>query len=172
MGDSRKIAKKYSTPRHPWQAERINEEKGIQKEFGLRNKREIWKAESMIRRIRREARKNLASTTLQAEKEKGQLLQRLIRINVVKGTATLDDVLALGTKDLLERRLQTRVYKKGFSNTINHARQLIIHGHIAIDGRKMTTPGYLVTANEENKIGYYNYTIDRAQLKVKAKEAS
>ncbi|MFQ5975189.1 MAG: 30S ribosomal protein S4 [Candidatus Hydrothermarchaeales archaeon] len=172
MGDSRKIVKKYSTPHHPWKAERIEEEKGLQKEFGLKNKREIWKTESMLRRIRRQARKTLAARTEQEKKEEEQLLKRLIRLKVVKDDATPDDILALDTKDLLGRRLQTLVYKRGLANTIMHARQLITHGHISIKGRKVTSPGHLVSAEEEDSIGLYNYTPGKAQLKTKIKGES
>ncbi len=172
MGDSRKIVRKYSTPRHPWQAERIEAEKIIKKEYGLKNKREIWKSEGMLRGIRREARKNLAAKTEQAKKEEEQLLKKLIRLNMVKADATLDDVLALNTRDLLERRLQTLVYKKGLANTVDHARQLIVHGHVSVSSRKVTSPGYLVRAEEEDGIGFYNYTSEKAQLKMKVKGAS
>ncbi len=176
MGDSRKIAKKYSTPRHPWQAERIEEERGIMKEYGLKNKREIWKAESILRRIRRQARKTLAASSDQAMKAKEELLGRLVRLKVVKSDASSDDVLALKTKDLLDRRLQTLVFRKGLANTVKHARQLIVHGHIAVGGRKMTSPGHLVGVAEEEVIGLYNFTPDEAQLsghsKSKVKEAS
>lgn len=172
MGDPRKIVKKYSTPHHPWQAERIEEEKGIQKEYGLKNKKEIWKTESMLRGIRRQARKTLAARTEQAKKEEEQLLERLVRLKVVKDDATADDALGLNTRALLERRLQTLVYKKGLANTIMHARQLVTHGHISINGRKVTSPGYLVSSEEEDSIGFYNYTPGKAQLKAKVKEGS
>ncbi|MEA1999633.1 MAG: 30S ribosomal protein S4, partial [Euryarchaeota archaeon] len=55
----------------------------------------------------------------------------------------------------LERRLQTRVYKKELANSIKHARQLIVHGHIAVDGRRVTIPSYIIREDEEGKIGYY-----------------
>jgi len=66
----------------------------------------------------------------------------------------LDDVLDLALGDILERRLQTLVFQRGLSQSIQQARQLITHGHIAIDGRKVSTPSYLVLKNEEEKITY------------------
>ena len=64
-------------------------------------------------------------------------------------------MLGLTVRDVLERRLQTLVYKKGLALSIYHARQLIVHGHIAINGRRVRSPGYLVSREEEDKIGYY-----------------
>ena len=67
----------------------------------------------------------------------------------------LEDVLALGTEDVLERRLQTQVHNKKLSNSLKHARQLIVHGHIAINDRRVTIPSYMVSLEEERGIGYY-----------------
>jgi small subunit ribosomal protein S4 len=40
------------------------------------------------------------------------------------------------------------------AKTINQARQLVSHGHIAIGERIVSVPGYLVTREEESKLGY------------------
>jgi ribosomal protein S4 len=68
--------------------------------------------------------------------------------------SSLDDVLALDTEAVLSRRLQTLVYLKGYSSTPYQARQLINHGHVAVSGRKVTVPGYIVTKDEEGHIQY------------------
>jgi len=152
MGDPRRTKKKYQKPRHPWRADRIEEEKKILKTYGLKNKKEIWRAETLMRGFRRQARKLLALRTEQAKKEEKQLLDRLRRLNLLKGDATLDGVLALKTEDILGRRLQTIVFKKGLARTINQARQFIAHGHVFVKGEKVTAPGYLVRAEEEDAI--------------------
>lgn len=69
----------------------------------------------------------------------------------------LEDVLALSIEDVLERRLQTQVYKKDLSNSLKHARQLIVHGHIAVDNRRVTIPSYIVNVEEVKKIDYYEH---------------
>ncbi|MDH5634797.1 MAG: 30S ribosomal protein S4, partial [Candidatus Bathyarchaeota archaeon] len=69
-------------------------------------------------------------------------------------TAVLDDVLDLSLEDILERRLQTIVFSKGLAKSIFQARQLITHGHIAIDRRRVPSPSYLVLRDEETKIAY------------------
>ncbi len=154
MGDPRRIRKKYQTPSHPWQADRIQEEKKLLEEYGLKNKREIWKALAILRRIRRQARELLGKRGKQAERQEKLLMARLQRLNLLKEGSTLDDVLGLTVRDILDRRLQTLVYKKGLASTIKQARQFIVHGHITVGGKKVTAPSYLVPADEEDTIAY------------------
>ncbi len=154
MGDPRKPRKKWQPPGHPWVKERLIEEMKLMGEYGLRNKREIWIAAAMLRKFRHRARSLLALPEDVRKQEEKALLSKLYELGLVDENATLDDVLSLHTKDLLERRLQTIVYKKGLAKTIHHARQLIVHGHIAINGRRVTSPGYIVPRSEEDLIGY------------------
>jgi len=144
------------TPSHPWQESRIKAENELRKKYGLKNKREIWKAETALRRYRGQARTLLAKigSDPQAKKESDQLLMHLTRMNILPPNSNLDDVLSLENESILSRRLQTITYLKGLANTPDHARQLICHGHIAIDGRRTTIPSYMVTKMEENEIGY------------------
>lgn len=109
---------------------------------------------AMLRRYRHRARELLALPAEVREKEEKALLKRLYDLGLVDENATLDDVLSLTVRDLLERRLQTVVYKKGLAKSIYHARQLVTHGHIAINGRRVTSPGYIVRRDEEELIGY------------------
>jgi small subunit ribosomal protein S4 len=74
---------------------------------------------------------------------------------LTKENATLDDILGLTEESYLERRLQTIVYRKGLARTIYQARQLIVHGHIAINGKRVTSPGYIVMKGEEDLIDFY-----------------
>lgn len=152
MGDPRRIRKKYQKPRHPWRADRIEAEKKIIREYGLKNKKELWRVETILRNYRRQARDLLALRGEETGRREKELLQSLRRLGLLKENATLDDVLALKTRDLLDRRLQTVVYKKGLANTIKHARQLIVHGHVAVKGGKVTAPSYMVKADEEDSI--------------------
>lgn len=108
----------------------------------------------MLRNFRRQARRLLAASGPQAERETKQLVDRLKRLGLVGGEATLDDVLGLNLEKLFERRLQTLVNRKGLARSMRQARQLVLHGHIAIAGRRVRTPSYLVQVNEEASIGY------------------
>ena len=158
MGDPRRLRKKYDAPAHPWQKDRVLEEKKIMSEYGLKNKTEIWKAQTTIRVIRMRARHLLGYRGTDKNKRVNELLGRLFRLGVLPEKATLDDVLSLTINDILERRLQTIVFKKGLAKSLKQARQFITHGLISIDGRKVTVPSYFVSKEDESKIGYYKGT--------------
>lgn len=155
MGDPRFSRKKYETPSHPWEKVRIEREAELIQKYGLKNKREIWRAETFLRKIRGQARKLRATEGQeQSEKEKKLLLKRLFRLGLLPENATLDDVLSITIEDVLSRRLQTIVYFKGFASTLKQARQFIVHKHIAIDGKIVNVPSYLVRKDDEEKITY------------------
>ncbi|MEM2924540.1 MAG: 30S ribosomal protein S4 [Methanocellales archaeon] len=161
MGYPGKARKQYERPSHPWQISRITEEVELIKKYGLRNKRELWKAESILRKYRRKARELLAELSTAkgeqnttAELESKNILAKLQRMGILKQNATLDDILALKVEDILERRLQTQVYRQGLARTIKQARQLIVHGHISVSRRKITIPSYMVPKVEETAISY------------------
>jgi small subunit ribosomal protein S4 len=160
MGKPKFSKKKYETPNHPWKEARIKSENELVAKYGLKNKREIWKAETILRKYRGQARGLLArigSEDPQAKKEINQLISHLTRYNVLPLNSTLDDVLALNIETILSRRLQTLAYLKGFASTPKHSRQLINHGHIAIGDRCVNIPGYRVIKEEEQ---FINYTLD------------
>jgi len=154
MGDPRKQRRKYETPRFPWRTDILQSELKLQGQYGLRNKRELWRHKTTMSRFREIARSLLGMTMEQRQKLEKQLLDRLNRIGILPETAVLDDVLDLSLEDILERRLQTIVFSKGLAKSIFQARQLITHGHIAIDGRRVPSPSYLVLKDEEEKIAY------------------
>jgi small subunit ribosomal protein S4 len=161
MGDPKFSRRKYSTPSHPWQGERIAAENEIVKKYGLKNKTELWKVNSLLKTFRQRARDLQAKIRYgdtQAEKERDELIKRLDSIGIISGEATLDDILSLNLESLLARRLQTMAYLKGFSNSPKQARQFIVHGHISLNGRKITIPGYMVKRTEEDSLAYLAYS--------------
>ena len=118
-------------------------------EFGLRRKKEIWRAEALMRDFRRRARELQAHRN---EEDERTLLEKLMKMGVLNESARIDDILELDVKKILSRRLQTMVFKKGHANTAKQARQLITHGHIRICGRKVVYPSYIVSGSEEDII--------------------
>ena len=155
MGDPKFPSKHYNTPSHPWQKVRIEEERTLIHQYGLKNKKEIWKANTKIRSMRRQARKLTASSgDEQAQKEKGLLLSRLNRIGLLEQDSGLEDVLRMTAENILDRRLQTQVYLQGLASTAKQSRQLIIHGHISVDGAVTRVPGMIVTRLQEKNISY------------------
>jgi len=157
--------KKYLRPSHPWEKDRMDAEDKLLRLYGLYRKEEIWKTAFMLRNFRHQARRLLAASGLQAELETKQLLTRLHRLGLVGENATLDDVLGLNVENLLDRRLQTLVYKKGLAKTPRQARQLVLHGHVVIAGRRVTVPSYLVPIDEEGVIAHVPSSPFEAQLK-------
>lgn len=155
MGDPRRLSKKYKKPRKLWDKKRILVESKLKKEYGLKNTREVWIAQAELRKVRREARKLLALPEEVREKEAKRILSKLERFNILSSSATIDDILSLTVRDFLERRLQTIVWRKGLSKTPKQARQLIVHGFISVNGRRILSPGMLVTKEMEDKIDYY-----------------
>jgi len=145
----RRFKKKYKRPQMLWDSARIARDTELKKAFGLTRKQEIWKAETLLRKYRRMARSLVATKDKQAEK---QLLTKLVNLGMLEKGAGLDDVLGMTIENLLGRRLQTILLRKGIATTPIQARQMIVHGHVKIGGRKATHPSTLVLKDEEDKI--------------------
>ena len=154
MGDPKKQRKKFDTPRFPWQIDALEAELKLLGQYGLRNKREIWRHKTLLSKYRGIGRSLLGMSVEERRRQEKQLLDRLHRLGILPDTAALDDVLDLTLESILERRLQTLVFQKGLAKSIQQARQLITHGHIAIKERRVSTPSYLVLKDEETKITY------------------
>lgn len=150
----RKIKKTYTKPRRPWDKNRLEEERKLMNMYGLKRKKELWKVASLLRGYRQRAR-NLAATKDEAEEKR--LLERLFRLGLLEKNATLNDVLGLTIENLLQRRLQTIIHLRGMANTARHARLLITHGHISVEGRRIMFPSFMITRDVEGKIDYCNY---------------
>ena len=154
MGHPKLRKRTYRGPAHPWQKERIEEEKALLKEFGLKNKKEVWRVASLLRKYNSQVKKLIAATTSQSEIEKKQLLKRLYSLGLIQETAKIEDVLTITLKDILNRRLQTLVYKNRLAKSVRQARQFITHEHIIIGSKKITSPSYIVQKNEETLINF------------------
>ncbi len=155
MGDPKRSKKKWRGPRHPWRKDILQEELELLGRYGLRNKRELWIAKTFLSHIRRHARSLLGLPEEERKERERELVSKLYNMGILDNPhGTVDDILNLAVENILERRLQTIVYRRGLARTIYQARQFITHGHIAIGGRKVRSPGYLVSREEENLISY------------------
>ena len=154
MGSPRKQRKKFSKPAHPWQKERILEEKELLKGYGLNRKYEIWKMGSILKNFTRQAKNLITTGNPQVEIEKNQLLTKLSSLGLTDKDAKIEDVLSLTLKDIMERRLQTLVYRKNMASSINQARQFIVHEHVSLGDKTITAPSYLVPLEEEGIIQF------------------
>jgi len=154
MGDPKKQRKKYDTPRSPWQIDTLEAELKLLGQYGLRNKREIWRHKTLLSKYRGIGRSLLGMSVVERRIQEKQILDKLHRLGILPDAAALDDVLDLALEDILGRRLQTLVFQRGLAKSIQQSRQLITHGHIAIEGRRVSSPSYLVLKDEETKITY------------------
>lgn len=155
MGDPKHQKKQYATPLRPWDRERIDREADLIRTYGLESKKELWRTETTLRGFRRQARRLMAATGEQAEKESRQLLDKLKNLGLVDDDASIVDVLRLDIEDVLARRLQSVVYTNGLARSTNEARQMVTHGHIVIGDKRVTEPGYLVSVEEQEKLDYH-----------------
>ncbi|SDM42818.1 small subunit ribosomal protein S4 [Halogranum gelatinilyticum] len=152
-----KNTKFYETPNHPFQGERIAQEADLLGRYGLKNKKELWKAQSQLRDFRRESRRLLGEAQGDidvAEAEGADFVARLRRLGILGEEDDISAVLSLDVTDLLERRLQTVAYRKGLANTPNQARQFITHGHVTVDGARVTVPSKKVEVAEEDTVSF------------------
>ncbi|MEM2760119.1 MAG: 30S ribosomal protein S4 [Nitrososphaerales archaeon] len=152
MGDPKKPKNQFKKPRRPWTSDQLMTELQIVGTYGLRNKRELWKAQTELSRIRKQARALLALPHEVRLGKERELLTSLHRMGLVQEGATLDDVLNLTIETLLERRLQSVVMRKGFAKTPYQARQVVVHGHITINDSVVNIPGYMVRHDEERSV--------------------
>ena len=154
MGDPKYPRKVWRKPKRPLNYELKMDELQTLGTFGLRTKRELWKAHTELSRVRQQARSLLALTQEARAEKEPILLKSLSRIGLVSENASLDDVLNLKPTDLLARRLQTIVSKKLGFKTPYQARQAVIHGHIMVGDRKVDIPSYTVTVAEEGRVKF------------------
>jgi small subunit ribosomal protein S4 len=154
MGDPKKQRKKFETPRFRWRKDILQEELKLIGQYGLRNKHELWRHKTMLSKTRGIARSLIGKTPEERVKMENELLTRLKKLGILTETAVLDNVLDLSIEDLLERRLQTIVFRKGLARTAFQSRQLITHGHVTVGNRRVTVPSYTVSKEEEPNVIY------------------
>ena len=159
MGDIKRKRKLFNRPKKPFDRTRMDEENVLVKRYGLKNKREIWKAKTAVSKLRRRAK-----TLIGADMEEQQsFFDKLNKIGMK--ITDVSDVLALTEENLFERRLQSVLFKKKMANTVKGARQLIVHKNVLVDGKCVNIPSFVVTKVLEDKI-----TLKERKVKVKTVE--
>lgn len=154
MGDPRRLKKKYKRPRSPFEKTRIDSELEYLGKYGLRNKTELWKHKFALGKYRQRARLLVTMPEHAKQIANSELVGRLNRMGIVSKNATTDDVLSLSIESLLDRRLQTFVFKLGLARSMFQARQLIAHKHISVSGKLISSPSYMVLLRDEKEIKY------------------
>ena len=166
-------SKTYTTPRRPFEKARLDQELKLIGEYGLRNKREVWRVKYTLAKIRTAARELLTLEEKDPKRlfEGNALLRRLVRTGVLaEDKMKLDYVLALKPEDFLERRLQTQVccllsviltdssarqvFKLGLAKSIHHARVLIKQRHIRVRKQVVNIPSFMVRLESQKHIDF------------------
>merc|ERR1712183_289282 len=150
-------SKVFTTPRRPFEKARIDQELKLVGEYGLRCKKEVWRVQLTLAKIRKAARELLTLDSKDPKRlfEGNALLRRLVRIGVLdEDKMKLDYVLALKVNDFLERRLQTQVFKTGLARSIHHARVLIKQRHIRVGKQLVNVPSFVVRLDSQKHIDF------------------
>merc|ERR1711963_745137 len=158
MGRVPKVySKTYTIPRRPFEKARLDQELKLMGEYGLRNKREVWRVKYSLAKVRSAARVLLTLEEKDPKRlfEGNALLRRLVRIGVLdESKMKLDYVLGLKVEDFLERRLQTQVFKLGLAKSIHHARVLIRQRHIKVRRQVVNVPSFVVRLDSQKHIDF------------------
>lgn len=145
----RRQKKQYQKPGHPWQGERITEEKGITGRYGLKNKKEIWRAQSKLRNWRQQARDLVSLPEAERKVAQKPLFNRLIKLGLLTEKSSIDDILSLTVDSVLGLRLQTAVHRLNLAATVKQARQFITHGKIEVNGKLVTSPSFEIKSDDK-----------------------
>ncbi|MEM0201889.1 MAG: 30S ribosomal protein S4 [Candidatus Micrarchaeaceae archaeon] len=154
MGAPRRNRRKYEKPGNIRDIGRLKTDHGLAEQYGLKNMKELWKVQTELSRLRSNVREML-SGNVKYKSTESDMMAKLKKLSIANDSTTLDNLLDLNEPALLERRLQTIVFRKGMARSIKQARQLIVHGYIAIDGKRVNRPGYIVDLEAEKHISYY-----------------
>ncbi len=154
MGDPRRLRNKYDRPKKLWEVDRIKHDKSLKIEYGLKNMAELWRATAELKKYRREARRLLALTEEERVVDSEKILTKLAKLGILKKGSDINDILSLEVRNILERRIQTIVTRKGLARTMKQSRQLITHGFISLNGRRVNKPGIMIDQTDEKGIKY------------------
>ena len=168
MGDPKTSRRVWQKPKRPLNYDLMMDELKTLGTFGLKTKRELWKTQTELSRVRFQARSILALRQEDRRRKEPILIQSLSKIGLVDQNSTLDDVLNLQVTDLLSRRLQTIAQSRLYFKTPYQARQAIVHGHVMIGDRVVTIPSYVVKTEEETNIhliseSHFNETLSKPE---------
>ena len=165
MGDIKRKRKLYNRPKKLFDRARMDEENVLIKRYGLKNKREIWKAKTAVSKLRRRAKALIGADM----EEQQKFFDKLNKVGMK--VSDVSDVLALTEESVFERRLQTMLVRKKLASTVKGARQLIVHKNVLVDGKVVNIPSFVVTLELEGKIALREKRVKVKKVEVEETEA-
>lgn len=155
MGVVAKPRKKYVSHKKRWVKKTIEDEKELVRDYALKKKKEIRRVEYQLSKYKKLAKDLNKQAGEERDAAAEELLNRLKAQGILTEDATtLDEVLDISVRDVLERRLSNIVYKHQLARSPNQARQFVVHGHIKVGDDVITAPGYQVNLEEESSIDF------------------
>lgn len=146
MGEPKKKRKVYDAVKSPWNFKLLGDELKLIGEYGLKNKRELRTYRATLRKIRTAVRETFSLSENDKNIKNVEIIGRLSKLGLIPDNSSIDSILKLGLKEILERRLQTIVFRKGIAQTPYQSRQLITHGHILVNNNVIKKPGFFVNS--------------------------
>ena len=143
----RVYSRTWKAPRKPFEKERLDQELKYCGEYGLRCKKEVWRAKFIISKLRKRARVLLMLDEKNPIRlfEGGAILRQCLRLGILpEDKLKLDYVLSLTDEEFLQRRLQTLVHKARLARSVHHARVLIKQRHIRVGNQVVDSPSFIV----------------------------
>ena len=147
----------FRKPKRPFEKDRLDAEMKVVGEYGLKNKREVWRVQYVLSKMRSAARELLTKDEKDDDRifHGEALLRRMVRYGLLLDSERkLDFVLGLTSSKLMERRLQTKVFKQGLAKSIHHARVLIRQRHIRVGRQICDIPSFMVRTDSEKHIDF------------------
>ena len=147
--------KTSKNPKKPFDKDRLINELRIVGVYGLRNKREVWRVQLTLAKLRKAARQllTLPQDDPRRQFEGDAIIRRIVKLGLLKeNERKLDYVLGLTINQFMERRLQTLVAQRKIADSIHHARVMIRQRHIAIGKQLVNIPSFMVRVSSEQHI--------------------
>jgi small subunit ribosomal protein S9e len=147
--------KTSKTPRKPFDKERLLGELKLVGTYGLKNKREVWRVQLTLAKLRKAARELMTLEENDPRRlfEGDALIRRIVKLGLLsQDQRKLDYILGLTTTQFMERRLQTFVAQKSLAQSVHHARIRIRQRHLCIGKQMVNIPSFMVSKSSESHI--------------------
>mmetsp|Transcript_28642 Transcript_28642/g.43264 ORF Transcript_28642/g.43264 Transcript_28642/m.43264 type:complete len:186 (-) Transcript_28642:132-689(-) len=167
--------KTSKTPRKPFDKDRLLSELKVVGHYGLRNKREMWRVQLTLAKLRKAARELLTLDETDPRRifEGDALIRRVVKLGLLsRSERKLDYVLGLTINQFMERRLQTIVATKKLANSVHHARVLIRQKHISVGKQVVNIPSFMVGVSSEQHIQIAPNSVFKTNLPGRKKKKS